>query len=315
MLHIRPTIERRVRVRAVLAVALVAALAPLSSLAADPPKAGAPVDISNFATIDALKDVTLNQAARDALPAKIRDAGRLSIGGSTHLPPYLSMKDGKYAGIEANFMAALARTLGLRIDIVDTPFSAMIIGLTSGRIDVAMSDFTDTVERQQQVDFVDYTKSGTVLITQKGNPKAIKALADLCGNSVAGSAGSTAVQIAKGQSNDCVASGKKPVDVQSYPTSAEVQLAVSNRRADSAMYDLAIAKYIVTTQPDRVQVGGPSFHPNLHGAALAKHNTELKNAMVISFDALIASGVYQKILDAFDVSEMAIPKAIINGAK
>jgi polar amino acid transport system substrate-binding protein len=216
-------------------------------------------------------------------------------------------------GIEANLMAALAKSLGLEVDVTNTKFAAMVTGLVSKRFDVAMSDFSDTLERQTQVTFVDYTQAGQILVVAKGNPQNITTLSDLCGKSAAGPTGSLSVTLAKEQSTKCVEDGKAPVDVQQYPTGAETQLALQNGRTDSMAIDYAIGSYNVQQVPDKIELAGEPFALGYHGAAVRIGDKELQSALEAGLQGLIEDGVYQQILDEWQVPQMAMDKVLING--
>lgn len=261
---------------------------------------------------DVVKGVQVDQKARNALPDDIRQSGVLEVGGETDLPPYLYRKNGRIVGIESDFMAALSKVLGVKVHVTNTNFDSMVIGLTSGRFDVAMSDFSDTPEREQQVDFVDYTKTGQQLIVAKGNPKDIHSVADLCGNSAAGPTGSLSVQLAQEQSKKCEAAGKDPVDVQDYPTGAATQLALENGRTDTLGTDYAIASYQVSQSPDKLELTGKPFELGYHGAAVPKDADELESALKLAFASMMEQGVYDKILKKWGVPQMAIDKVVVN---
>lgn len=272
-------------------------------------------DTSAFAPTDVLEGLTKSDEAAAALPEEIRQAGALHIGGETTLPPYLYKGDGGITGIEADLMQALGATLDVKIDLTNTGFDSMIIGLTSNRLDVAMSDFSDTLERQKQVDFVDYTQTGQQLIVLKGNPEGIKTVADLCGLSAAGPTGSLSVDLAKRQSKKCEAEGKPKVDVQDYPSGSEAQLALENGRVNAMGTDYAIARYQVEQAKGKLETTGDLFEVGYHGAAVAKDDAELQEALTLGFEHMMEDGAYEKILDKWDVPQMAMDGPEVNAKK
>jgi polar amino acid transport system substrate-binding protein len=257
--------------------------------------------------------VTVNNDARNLLPQSIKDSGVLKVGGETDLPPYLFLSNGKLTGVEADMVEALGKTLGLKVDVTNTKFAAMVTGLVSKRFDVAMSDFSDTVERQKQVTFVDYTKSGQILVVAKGNPKKINSLSDLCGKSAAGPTGSLSVQLAKDQSKKCTDEGKPAVQVQEYPTGADTQLALQNGRTDSMAIDYAIGSYNVQQVPDKIELSGEPFALGFHGAAVRPDEKDLQAALEAGLNSMIKEGVYKKILDQWKVPQMGLDKVMVNG--
>lgn len=272
-------------------------------------------DTSSFAPTEVIDGATKSDEAAAALPEEIRKAGVLKVGGETTLPPYLYKGDGGITGIEADFMQALGTALDVKVDLTNTGFDSMIIGLTSNRLDVAMSDFSDTTERQQQVDFIDYTQSGQQLIVLKDNPKDITTVADLCGLSAAGPTGSLSVDLAKRQSKKCEAAGKPPVDVQDYPSGSEAQLALENGRVDAMGTDYAIAQYQVEQSKGKLETTGGLFEAGYHGAAVKKDDEELEKALTLGFEHMIEDGAYEKILEKWDVPQMAMDKPEVNAKK
>lgn len=267
---------------------------------------------SQFLKADFLAGLKPDQAAIDALPADIRQSKTLVVGGETTLAPYLFIQDGKITGIEADFMQALEKVLGVKIKVVDTGFSSMIIGLLSKRVDVAMSDFSDTAAREQQVNFVDYTKTGQMLVVHKDNPFNINSVADLCGHTAAGPTGSLSVQLAQSQSAKCVSEGKPKVNVMTYPTGADTYLAMMAGRADATGIDYAIAAHQVASSDGKLQLAGELFAQGYHGAAVAKDNPQLQKALELAFQSIYTQGAAAKILEKWGVTQMAMPKPEIN---
>ncbi|MBP0616141.1 ABC transporter substrate-binding protein [Jiella mangrovi] len=267
---------------------------------------------TQFLTADYLASLKPDQAAIDALPEEIRSAKTLTIGGETTLAPYLFRKDGKITGIEADFMQALEKVLDIKIKVINTGFSSMVIGLLSHRIDVAMSDFSDTVEREKQVDFVDYTKTGQMLVVAKGNPLKIHSLADLCGHVAAGPKGSLSVQLAEQQSAKCEEEGKPKVDVKTYPSGADTYLALQTGRVDTTGIDYAIAAHQVEASDGKLELAGELFAKGYHGAALPKDDGKLRDALLKAFQSIYAQGATEKILAKWNVSQMQMDAPAIN---
>jgi polar amino acid transport system substrate-binding protein len=285
-------------------------LAWQGAYAADASAGGA--QSTEFLAADYLSTLKPDQDAIKALPENIRSKKVLTIGGETTLAPYLFRQDGKITGIEADFMQALEKVLDVKINVINTAFSSMVIGLLSKRVDVAMSDFSDTLEREKQVDFVDYTKTGQMLVVAKGNPLKIHSLADLCGHTAAGPTGSLSVQLAEQQSAKCVAEGKKKVDVKKFPSGADTYLALENGRVDTTGIDYAIAAHQVKSSNGKLELAGELFAKGFHGAALPKDNPQLRDALLKAFQSIYKQGAAEKILAKWGVSQMRMDSPEIN---
>ncbi|HKU26163.1 MAG TPA: ABC transporter substrate-binding protein [Candidatus Sulfotelmatobacter sp.] len=270
---------------------------------------------TNLSASEAVGEVKVNQSARDLLPTAIRDSGVLKIGGETQLPPYLYKDGDKIVGIEADFMVALGKSLGLQPQIENTKFASMVTGLTSKRIDVAMSDFSDTLERQKQVTFIDYTKAGQQLVVQKGNPKKLHSMADLCGTVTGGPSGALAIKLAQEQSDKCVAAGKPAIDIKQFPATSDASLALSNKRIDAMAVDAGLASLLARESPEAVETVGDLFGLGYHGAAVRPEDSNLQKALQSALDGLMQSGTYESILKKWDVERMRMDRTEINATK
>ena len=84
-------------------------------------------------------------------------AGRLTT--CTHLPypPFQSEIDGKVQGFDVSLVDLVAQDLGVKQQILDTPFENFKTGafLNSGECDLAAAGMTITEERKKNVDFSD----------------------------------------------------------------------------------------------------------------------------------------------------------------
>src|SRR3954447_2399875 len=101
---------------------------------------------------------TANPAVAGKVPAKYKSKGTLIVASDARYPPIESIGgDGKtIEGMDADLAKALASEMGLKANVTNATFDAIIPGLASGKYDLGMSAFTDTKEREQTVDFVTY---------------------------------------------------------------------------------------------------------------------------------------------------------------
>ena len=112
--------------------------------------------------------------------------GVLTVGSDTTYPPqeYIDTTANKAVGFDVDLITAVAKNMGLQVNVVTTKFDTIIDDLVNKRFDVVISAVSITPERQKKVDFVPYFNAGESLLVQAGNPKNIKGLSDLCGQSV-----------------------------------------------------------------------------------------------------------------------------------
>jgi hypothetical protein len=118
--------------------------------------------------------------------------------------------------MDPDLAKALAQVMGLKADVKNVTFDAIIPGLAANKYDLGMSSFTVTKEREKTVDFVSYAIAGTSFFVKADGGPNIGSLADLCGQKVAAERGTTQVD-ATAQDKKC-GGGQAEVTVQVYPT-------------------------------------------------------------------------------------------------
>ncbi|MFD3584860.1 ABC transporter substrate-binding protein [Streptomyces sp. NPDC058683] len=261
------------------------------------------------------------------LPDDIRKAGVIKVGSDIAYPPVEYMESGKAVGVDPDIAEALGKQLGVKFDFQNGKFDQLIVGLQSNRFNVIMSAMNDTKDRQDGidsdtgkkvgsgVDFVDYFTAGTSILVQKGNPKGIKSLDDLCGKVVALQKGTTSEGIAKAQSEKCTKDGNKAITLQTFDTDPEALLRLKQGASVADLNDFPVAAYNAKTSNSGkdFEVVGEQIEAGPYGIAVSKENTQLRDALQAAMAAIIKNGDYQKILEKWNVTQGAVTEAKTNG--
>ncbi|MEV4615393.1 ABC transporter substrate-binding protein [Kitasatospora sp. NPDC049258] len=262
----------------------------------------------------------------DRLPDSVKAAGVLRIGSDLNYAPVeFKGQDGQPTGLDPELAEALGRQLKVKIKIMDTGFDKLIPDLQAKQYDVAMSALTDNRQRRDGtndegkqvnpgVDFVDYFMAGTSILVAKGNPKAIKSLDDLCGQTVAVQRGTTQADIAQRQTGACD-KGRKPLVVKLTETDAEALAMVAAGKAAADMNDYPVAAYTVQQGVGGAQfeMPGQQLQASPYGIAVTKENTELRDTLAKAMNRVIRSGEYDKILEKWNLKDGAAQNAVVNG--
>ena len=264
----------------------------------------------------------------DKLPKEIRDKGVVKVGSDIAYAP-VEFKDdsGKTVGIDPDIAAALGKQLGVTFEFENGTFDTLITGLRSDRYDIAMSAMTDTKDRQEGVDsetgkkvgegvdFVDYFTAGVSIYTQKGKNTDIKTWADLCGRKLVVQRGSVSEDLAKAEAKKCP-SGKK-LTIESFDTDQPAQTRLRAGGADAGSSDFPVAAYAVAHSGggNDFQIVGEQVEAAPYGIAVAKGDTQLRDALQAALDAIIANGDYAKVMTKWGVKDGAVTKAAVNGGK
>lgn len=253
--------------------------------------------------------------AREQLPDDIRSAGVLKMATSTTWPPFAFVKGNQPAGIDVGLMKAVARRLGLEPELTNVKFSAIISGVQTGRFDISANGMADSKQRRKKVNFVDYFKATNSLLVPKSSDTSIAAH-NLCGHNIAVTQGSNQQKVVKGLSKNCVTKGKQPIDIDTYPETAETILAVSNNRSEAFVTSTAVGDYITDqTHKDLKVLPKLLDTPTLKiGIIVAKDRPKLAKAVKTALNSLIKDGTYSEILRSnfADPKKSGVSKATIN---
>ncbi|MBL8671189.1 MAG: ABC transporter substrate-binding protein [Alphaproteobacteria bacterium] len=240
------------------------------------------------------------EAQEVAPPKGLVTAGKLTYGVAATFAPFEYTVDGKFVGFDIEFGEAVAKKMGLGVEIANIEFKGLIPALQGKRIDIVNSAMYINPERSQQVDFVPYMKIGNELIVKKGNPKKIGGRGDLCGLTVAVTLGGIQQKYATEDDEACKKAGKKAVTILTFPTAQDSSLSVRQGRADAHYDSTPGAVKAVTELPNEFEVAGPTFEANTQiGIAVRKGDAELKAAIEKAVQAVVKDGTYAKLLDKY----------------
>jgi polar amino acid transport system substrate-binding protein len=93
----------------------------------------------------------------------------LKVGTSPDYPPFESVDaDGNYVGFDIELMNEVAARMGVTVEWVDMPFDSLIAAVQEGKIDMAVSAFNYSEERDQMIDFTDayYTSEDAFTVAE-----------------------------------------------------------------------------------------------------------------------------------------------------
>lgn len=250
------------------------------------------------------------------LPADIQKSGVLRNGADfTYAPLEYMEPDGKtYTGVDYDLAVAVANKLGVKLENTNAAFGTLIPSLQSHRIDMVFSFATVTQEREQTVDFIQYSHSGTALLVKKDNPDAITSLDSLCGKKVGLQAGAVQVPIAQAASATCVKEGKSAITINQLGKDSEVQLLLRSGRISADLLDAPVAAYAATIDDQVEVVPNARYEVRPHGIMVLKGNDQLRDVLLKAVQAVIADGTYERVLAKYKVPDLAISAPQINGA-
>lgn len=268
--------------------------------------------------------VKKDAALHAALPDSVKSAGTVRVATDVPYAPFeMFVKEGgsELTGLDYDLGQALGARLGVNFTFTPQKFDGIVPALQAGKFDAAMSAITDNKERQQVVDFVDYSQSGSGILVREGNPRKIAELADLCGRKIAVQAATNQLKLLKAHQKECARAGGKPVDIQTFPKDSDAQLALRSGKVDADVLTKPAAGWTAKTADggkafdlveDPKAPGGYNASPN--GIAVSKKLPELAAAIQKALQSLIDDGTVAKIYTKYGVASIAVETATKNAA-
>ncbi len=247
-----------------------------------------------------------------AVPADIRADGTLTIGVNVpYAPNEFTNSEGEIVGFDVDLMNAVARTLGLATEYRESEFDAIIPAVRDGALDVGMSSFTDTLDRQQLVDFVTYFEAGTLWAQQRDSSIDPEAACGLRVG-VAHSVLQETVEI-PAKSDACVAAGLAPIEKVVFTRQDDVTAALIAGEIDAMSADSPVTGFAIKLSGGALVPAGEVFDSAPYGWPVAK-GSPLARPLLRALEHLIETGEYKTIATMWGVERGIITAPQINGA-
>jgi len=171
----------------------------------------------------------------------------------------------------------------------------------------------------KKIDFVAYFNSNRLgLVTldtpdDKAKP-TLTHLADLCGQTIAGGAGTQNVVVLQQQSAKCVAAGKAKIDVPEFPSRPAGVQAVLSGRTPGFFGPYEGLKYMTSVSHGNLRLAGVFRVPGTGISIGLAKDSPLTEPVRAALASLIKDGTYAKILAKWDMAYGAVSAARANQA-
>lgn len=248
------------------------------------------------------------------LPQSVRDSGVLRVGTNAEYAPNEFLEGTTIKGMDIDIMNAVGAKLGVEVEYSNASFDSLLTGVTGNRYDAAISSFTITGPRLEQVNMVQYYNAGTQWVVAKGNPDGIDP-ENACGQTVSVQTGTT-------QSDDdlparqqaCTDAGKPAIDVLSFDSQEDATGAVVQGRAKAMLADSPIAAYAVTQTGDELELAGDVYDSAPYGIVVPKAETQAAQAISTALTQIAADGSYEAALTPWGGENGAVTEFPVNPA-
>lgn len=265
----------------------------------------------------------VDQAAKDALPADIRDIGVLNVAIDYPYPPFAyDDENGNPVGLDVDLAYAIGEKLDIPVKVNKQPFDTVIASLQANTNDIIISGMNDTLERQATLDFIEYLYAGFAIAVPKGNPDGVKTVTDLCGLTISSQKASTTGDILVGLNDDCTAAGKPEIKIHELASVPDSQTAVQAGNADAFIGDAPIMANLVQTAGNGTLFEllefpemPNGFDPVYTGIGVLKADEGLSNAILLAMKSIEADGSYATLLEKNGLTQYAVKQVDLNLAE
>ena len=244
------------------------------------------------------------------LMSDVKSRGYIRVGMFVAPPEsWVDTETGEWKGIDADFTKAIAKDLGVDIDVIPLTHAALAPALNSGRVDVIVGLY-HTDERAKVIAYnkTPFWFGVDALVTQKDRPD-IKGFADLKGKTVG---------VVRGSAQELEATKLQEkfgvTDIKKYDTGDTMLMDVKAGRVDAGMVGLYVrlcgqAEPQLRPAAGRLHAAGISrLPPSLPGVyyTFPKEGSE---SLIKFFDAklekMVTAGETKRVLESYGLTSTA----------
>ena len=226
------------------------------------------------------------------------EAGKLIMSTNAAFPPYEMTDDnGKYIGIDVEIADAIAKKLGLELQIDDMGFTAALEAAQNGSSDMVMAGVTVNEDRLAVMDFSDSYATGiqVVIVPEDSD---IATIDDLEGKTIGTQMGTTGYIYASDTPEN---GGYGEDNVVAYDNGITAVKALVEGKVDCVIIDNGPAQEFVKANTG-LKILETEWLTENYAIGFAK-GSELVDDVNTVLKELIADGTIQKIVDKYITAE------------
>ena len=237
---------------------------------------------------------TEEAASADAAAVTTVNAGKLTMSTNAAFPPYeMTTDNGDFEGIDIEVADAIAKKLGLELQVDDMDFDAALLAAQNGKSDMVMAGVTVTDERLKVMDFSDTYAEGiqSIIVPEDSD---IATADDLSGKAIGTQRGTTGYLYCTDDFGE--------ENVIAYDDGLTAVQALNNGQVDAVVIDNAPAQEFVAANPG-LKILDTAYAQEDYAIGVAKGNTQLLDAINGALEELQADGTLQAIVDKYITAE------------
>jgi len=233
----------------------------------------------------------------------IKDAGKIVVYTDPNFPPFEFMgPDGKPIGVDMEIAQAIADEIGVELEIVEADFDGILVAVSGGRGDIAITGMTITEERKKGVDFSDpYINSVQYFILPADSDIAV--MEDLAGKRVGVAMGYTGQWLMEDEldADEGGVLAGAGTSISEYNSAMEAALDMQNGRIDVVVMDEYVAKTIAANngalKAVEIKYADGGIASEEYGVVVPKENKDLLD---------LINKVIKRLVDGGKIEEWVI---------
>ena len=221
------------------------------------------------------------------------EAGKLIMSTNASFPPYeMIADDGSFEGIDVDVADAIAKKLGLELEVDDMDFDAALLAVQQNKSDIVMAGVTVTDDRKLVMNFTDSYATGVqVVIVKEGSDVTLDNLGEKMIGTQRGTTGYIFTSDDYGDDH-----------VTAYDNGASAVQALQNGQVDCVVIDGAPAEAYVEANPG-LTILDTEYVVENYAIGVNKDNTALLDAINGALAELTADGTIDTIIGKYITAE------------
>ncbi len=256
------------------------------------PESSVPESSSSAPESSASADDAAAPSAEGGAVEKIKSAGKIVMGTNAEFPPFEYVEGSDVVGVDADIAAEIAKDLGVELVIENMEFTAALLAVQNGQIDMAVAGITVDEERKKSMDFSnEYVTSSQYVIIAKDSGLTVDSLKDE----------GVVIGVQNGTSGDFYATDEIKGDpnteeVARYKNAILASQDLMNGKIQAVIIDELPAKSIVAANADKLELLPDKLTEEQYAIAVQKGNQELLDAINATLERLESEGKIEEFL-------------------
>jgi len=219
-----------------------------------------------------------------------KDAAKLVMGTNALFPPFEYLEGTAITGVDADLMAAIAKEMGIKLEISDMEFDSLPTALANGQIDAIAAGFTVKPDREETMDFSTpyYTAAQTIIVLKDSTVAVADDLKD------------KKIGVQSGTTGQFAAEGLTATEnIKGFGSGMLAVEALKNGQVDAVIIDNNPAKAYGEQNPDTIKLIEGQFPDEQYAIAVKKGNTVLLKKINDALAKLKSDGTFDAIISKY----------------